>query len=157
MSLGSSHHSVYAVRTTSGRELDVAFIVEKRILEKIEKGEDSSVKAIFTTPDVKGFVFIETDKPEEVYKLISNIKYVKASRPLKIPVEEIIGVLKPKVEIEELSVGDEVEIIRGPFRGMKARVISVDKSKNVVTVNLLEAAFTIPVTIQATYVKKIKR
>jgi transcriptional antiterminator NusG len=40
---------------------------------------------------------------------------------------------------------------------MRARVVSIDKSKNVVTVNLLEAAFTIPVTIQITYVKKVKR
>ena len=157
MSSSSQRLSVYAIRTTSGREMDVAFIVERRVLEKIEKEGESGVRTIFIAPGVKGFVFIEVEKPEEIYKLISNIKYVKTARPLKIPVEEVMVMLKPKLEVEELNVGDEVEIVRGPFRGMRARVVSIDKSKNVVTVNLLEAAFTIPVTIQITYVKKVKR
>jgi len=37
---------------------------------------------------------------------------------------------------------------------MKARVVSIDKSKNILTVNLLEATFSIPVTIPINYVKK---
>lgn len=65
--------------------------------------------------------------------------------------------LKPKPVIEELNVGDVVEITRGPFRGMYARVSSIDKNKNMLTVNILEAAFTIPITIPGDYVRKTSK
>jgi transcriptional antiterminator NusG len=66
----------------------------------------------------------------------------------------MLSVMKPREVVEEINVGDVVEIVRGPFRGMKARVVSIDKSKNTLTVNLLEATFSIPVTIPISYVKK---
>lgn len=149
--------AVYAVRTTSGRELDVAFIVEHRVLEKVEKGETTGIKSIFVAPDVRGYIFIESTSLEEVYKVISNIKYVKAVRPLKVQPREVVEMLKPKLVEEEVNVGDEVEITRGPFRGMRAKVLSIDKSKGTVTINLLEVAFSIPITVQISYVKKVKR
>lgn len=146
--------SIFAVKTTSGRELDVAFIVERRVLEKLSKGEDPGVSSILVAPGVKGFVFVETTKPTELYKLISNIKYASSSRLLKVSLADILAMLKPKTLVEEISIGDEVEIARGPFRGMRARVVSIDKSKNTVTVNLLEATFSIPITIPISYIKK---
>ncbi|MEM2024907.1 MAG: transcription elongation factor Spt5, partial [Desulfurococcaceae archaeon] len=106
---------------------------------------------------VKGFVFVETLKPAELYKTLQNIKYASTSRPLKIPLQDFLNMLKPKEVVEEVAVGEEVEIMRGPFRGMRARVVSVDKSKNTLTVNLLEAAFSIPITISINYVKKVTR
>ncbi|MEM4481305.1 MAG: transcription elongation factor Spt5 [Desulfurococcaceae archaeon] len=149
--------SIFAVRTTSGRELDVALIIERRVLEKRGKGEDLGITGIVVAPGVKGFVFVETLKPAELYKTLQNIKYASTSRPLKIPLQDVLNMLKPKEVVEEVAVGEEVEIMRGPFRGMRARVVSVDKSKNTLTVNLLEAAFSIPITISINYVKKVTR
>lgn len=146
--------SVFAIKTASGRELDVAFIVERRVLDMISKGEAPGVTSILVAPGVKGFVFVETTKPSELYKLVSNIKYASTTRFLKVSLADILAMLKPKPIIEELNVGDEVEITRGPFRGMRARVVSIDKTKNTITVNLLEAAFSIPITIPTSYVKK---
>lgn len=146
--------SIYAVKTTAGRELDVALIVERRILEALSKGESTSVKSILVAPGVRGYVFVETSNPTELYRLLSNIKYASTQRILKIALSELIGTIKPREILEEINVGDVVEITRGPFRGMKARVVSIDKSKNILTVNLLEATFSIPVTIPINYVKK---
>lgn len=154
MNTGSSETSVFAIKTTSGRELDVAFIVERRVLEKIERGEEPGVISILVAPGVKGFVFLETTRPAYLYTLLSNIKYASTSRLLKVSMEDLLTMLKPKTLIEEIGIGDEVEITKGAFRGMRARVVSVDKSKNTLTVNLLEAAFTIPITIPISYVKK---
>ncbi len=156
MSAQTPQMGIYAIKTTSGRELDVALIIERRVLEKLEKGEEPHITSIFIAPGISGFVFIEARRAEDAYRLVSNIKYVKASRALKVSLEEAAQMLKPKLVVEELNVGDEVEIVRGPFRGMRARVVSIDKSKSAVTVNLLEAAFSIPVTIQISYVKKVK-
>ena len=153
--MSDTNRFIFAVKTTSGRELDVALIVERRVLELSEK-VDTGVMSIVVAPGIKGFVFIETRDPVNLPKLLQNVKYASSSRFLRVSLNEIVNTLKPKMAVEEISTGDEIEIMRGPFRGMKARVVSIDKSKNTLTVNLLESAFSIPITIPISYVKKAK-
>ncbi|MEM1628308.1 MAG: transcription elongation factor Spt5 [Desulfurococcaceae archaeon] len=157
MSQKETDTSIYVVRTTTGRELDVALIVERRVSEMSEKESTTGVKSISVIPGIRGFVFIETSKPSELYKLLSDMKYIKGSKFLKISINELLGMIKPKSTIEDLKVGDEVEIVRGPFKGMRARIVEINKDKNMVTVNILEATFTIPITIPGDYVKKTQR
>jgi len=145
---------VIAIRTTSGRELDVALIIERRVEERLSRGEDLGIKSILVIPGVKSFVFIETVKPSIIPALVSGVKYVKGSRYSKIPLSDISELIKPRAIAEEIGVGEEVEIVKGPFRGMKAVVVGVDKSKGTVTLNILEAAFSIPITVPVSYIKK---
>ena len=153
MSQATPKTEIVAIRTTGGRELDVALIVERRVVERLSMGEDLGVKSILVIPGVKSFVFIETTRPSIIPTLVSGIKYVKGSRYSKIPLSDISELIKPKAA-EEVSSGEEVEIVKGPFRGMKAVVVSVDKSKGTVTLNILEAAFSIPITVPISYIKK---
>ncbi|MBS7627447.1 KOW motif-containing protein, partial [Candidatus Bathyarchaeota archaeon] len=60
-----------------------------------------------------------------------------------------------KSPIEEIAVGDSVEITGGPFKSMRARVVAIDKQKGEATVELLEAAFTLPITIYADYLRRV--
>lgn len=46
-----------------------------------------------------------------------------------------------------------VEIIGGPFKGMKATVTRVDQDKEEATVILLDAPYQLPVTVDANYLK----
>jgi transcriptional antiterminator NusG len=55
--------------------------------------------------------------------------------------------------IEELDVEDTVEIVGGPFKGMKAKITRIDETKEEVTLELLEATFTLPITVHADYVR----
>ncbi|MCX8169815.1 MAG: transcription elongation factor Spt5, partial [Candidatus Methanomethyliaceae archaeon] len=52
---------------------------------------------------------------------------------------------------------DRVEIVSGPFKGMQAKVTRVDKAKGEVTLELLEATYTLPITIRAEQVKIISK
>ena len=58
--------------------------------------------------------------------------------------------------MEGLEEGALVEVVAGPFKGMQARVVRVDPSKEEVTVEILEAAFTLPITVHADYVRELK-
>ena len=58
--------------------------------------------------------------------------------------------------ITQLDLGDLVEIIGGPFRGMKAKITRVERTKEEVTIELLEVAFTLPITVHADYVKLVE-
>jgi transcriptional antiterminator NusG len=55
--------------------------------------------------------------------------------------------------MKTLQEGQQVEIISGPFKGEKAKITRVNQSKEEVTVELLEAAVKIPVTIKAENIK----
>jgi transcriptional antiterminator NusG len=49
-----------------------------------------------------------------------------------------------------------VEVIAGPFRGLKAKITHMDKVKEEVTIELLEEGFaTLPITVHADYVRRI--
>ena len=60
--------------------------------------------------------------------------------------------------IEELNTDNLVEIVGGPFRGLKAKITHIDKVKEEVTIELLEEGFaTLPITVHADYVKLAER
>ena len=61
-----------------------------------------------------------------------------------------------KIE-EEFKEGDIVEVISGPFRDMKARIMRVDKEKREVVIEFLDASFTLPVTISTDVLRLVKR
>ena len=50
-----------------------------------------------------------------------------------------------------------VEIIAGPFKGMKATVTRIDREKEEATVILLDASYQLPVTVDANYLKPIHK
>jgi len=62
-----------------------------------------------------------------------------------------------KSVVEELNVDDVVEIVSGPFKGMKAKITRIDKTKSEVTLELLEATFTLPITVHADYVRLVEK
>ena len=55
-----------------------------------------------------------------------------------ISAEALDRFIVTKPVIEDLKSGDSVEVISGPFRGLKARITNVDKLKEEVTIELLK-------------------
>lgn len=162
----------FAVRTTVGREIDVALIAETRIRNYNEEvmrrsgggGEELIVEekpieiySIVVAPGSRGYVYFEAPSTASIYKAIEGIKYVKSGRLVRVEKSELIRLIKPKPVIEMINVRDIVEIVKGPFRGMRAQVLSVDRNKNVVMLSILEAQFNVPITVPADYVKPVKK
>lgn len=147
----------YAIRTTTGRELDVALVMENRLHSFRRNNEDLGVVAIIIPPNIRGYIFVESSSLSGVYQLMSEIKYVKTTQPMNVSSEEMERIVKPKPVIELINEGDIVEIVRGPFRGMKAQVISINRSKNSVVLSILEASFAVPIEVPSEYVKPLKK
>ena len=63
---------------------------------------------------------------------------------------------KKKKEIN-MQKNDICEIISGPFKREKAKISRIDKQKEEVIVELLEAAVPIPITLKIDSVKVIRR
>ena len=56
-----------------------------------------------------------------------------------------------------IKKNDIAEIISGPFKREKCKVTRIDKAKEEVVVELLEAAVPIPITVKIDAIKVIRR
>ncbi len=144
--------AVFAVRTTAGQEKNVANLIEAKV-----KINDLQVKAVLVPEMLKGYIFIEADGPHSVEKSIAEVKHVRSRVPGVVTFPEVVRYILIKPVIEELDADDLVEVIGGPFKGMRAKITRVDKAKEDVTLELLEATFTLPITVHADYVKLVEK
>ncbi len=141
------------LRTTAGQEANVALM-----LESIAKGmKVKGLYAIVVPPDLKGYIVIEAEGLHVVHRIARDIKHVKGKAMGSLKREEVERLIKVKRPVEEVKPGDIVEIISGPFKGLKASVISVDVQKNVVTLNILEASYKMEATVPGDDIRVIKR
>ena len=139
---------LFAVKTTGGQEKMVAeFIANRASTRKLP------IYSIILLEDMKGYVFLETDNAQVASEAISGLKHVKGLVPGMIQYQDIEKFLVTKPIISELKVDDIVEIIAGPFKGMRAKINRIELARSEVTVVLLDAPYQLPVTIDANYLK----
>ncbi|MEM2780915.1 MAG: transcription elongation factor Spt5 [Candidatus Bathyarchaeia archaeon] len=143
---------IFAVRITTGQERNVAKLVAARI-----ELNGIPIKAILVPDTLRGYIFIEAEGPHLVEQAIAGIKHVKTRVPDFVDFSEIEKYIVRKPIIEELGENDIVEVTGGPFKGMRAKITRIDKAKEEVTLELLEATFTLPITVHADYVKLIEK
>jgi len=144
--------SVFAVRTTAGQEKNVADMIASRV-----ETTKLPIKAVLVPEMMKGYVFVEADGPHFVEQIIAGVKHVRSRVPGLITFPEVERYIVTKPIIEELGTDDVVEVVGGPFKGMRAKITRIDKSKEEVTLELLEATFTLPITVHADYVRLVER
>lgn len=144
--------SVFAVRTTAGQEKNVADLISARVATT-----DLPIKAILVPEALKGYVLIEAEGPHFVEKAIAGIKHVRSRIQGIVSFKEVEQYVIMKPVIDELDEQDLVEIVGGPFKGMRAKITRIDKAKEDVTLELLEATFTLPITVHADYVRLVEK
>ena len=148
--------SFFIVRTTAGRERQVAERLEK-LAEKEKKEEGISViKSILNPDTIKGYLFVEADSRDEVVQEVYGLSHVKGVIEKPIEFEEIKHFITAAPKPITLKEGDIVELITAPFKNEKARVKRVNKVKEEVVVELLEAAVPIPMTVSIDNVRLVQ-
>ncbi|MEJ5328096.1 MAG: transcription elongation factor Spt5 [Candidatus Bathyarchaeia archaeon] len=143
---------IFVVKTTTGQERNVARLVAAKV-----EMEHIPIKAILVPEALKGYVFVEADGPHFVEEAITGIRHVRSRIPGLVNFNEIERYIVRKPVLEDLNEDDVVEITGGPFKGMRAKITRLDKSKGEVTLELLEATFTLPITVHSDYVKLVER
>ncbi|MBN2126857.1 MAG: transcription elongation factor Spt5 [Candidatus Diapherotrites archaeon] len=144
---------IFTIRTTVNQESLVVDILSSKI-----KKEDLNVYSFCAIPGLKGYVLIEADNEMTVRRAISNTSHVKGRGIVggEVKIDELSKLLESKPLMKSIKVDMKVELISGPFKGEKAKVIRVNDMKEEVTVELLEAAVKIPVTIKAENIRILK-
>jgi len=143
---------IFVVKTTTGQERNVAKLIAARI-----KMNNIPIKAILVPETLRGYVFVEAEGPHFVEEAITGIRHVRSRVPGVVSFSEIERYIVRKPIIEELSENDVVEVTGGPFKGMRAKITRIDRAKAEVTLELLEATFTLPITVHSDYVKLVEK
>ena len=141
----------FAIRITGGQENVVANILQNRINSK-----RISLRSILILENFKGYVIVEAPDSNIAYDALYGVRHVRGQIRGDLPFSDIEKYLVKKPVVTELSIDDTVEVIAGPFKSMKAKIIRVDYEKQEATVVLLDSPYQIPVTVDANYLKKIK-
>ena len=145
---GNSH--LFAIRTTGGQEKIVMRLLEARI-----KMEKINIQSVLLLSDLKGYVVVEARDPPSMFNAIEGIRHVRGQLRGELTYNEIDKYLIKKSTVSELAVENTVEIIAGPFKGMRATVTRIDQEKEEATVVLLDASYQLPVTVDANYLKLV--
>ncbi len=143
---------IFALRTTANREEQVlAFVASNAARKKIP------ITAAIAPHGMRGYIFIEAPDMSAAEQAAFGIPYAKGILPSEIQYKEIEHMLEQVKKDVNIQKNDIVEIISGPFKRENAKVSRIDKTKEEVVVELLEAAVPIPITLKLDAVKVIRR
>ncbi len=141
---------IFTIRTTVGQEK----VVIDMLYNKAKK-EDIEIYSLVEMADLKGYILIEADSVKSAEILIHNVSQIKGGKvvPGNINIKEIAGVLESRPLMSSIKQGQTVEIIMGPFKGSRAKVMRVNVAKEEVVIELYDATVKIPITIKAENIK----
>ncbi len=123
------------------------------LLETRSKMNKINIQSVLLVDNLKGYVVVEALDPNAAYQAIEGVRHIRGQLRGELEFQDIEGYLIKKSTVTQLAVDKAVEIIGGPFKGMKATVTRIDHEKEEATVVLLDASYQLPVTVDANYLK----
>jgi transcription termination/antitermination protein NusG len=143
---------LFALRTTANREDQVMDFITSNVTKK-----KLNVFVIVRPHGMRGYIFIEAAARLDAEQAAHNIPYARGILPKEIQYSEIEHMLEQVKKEVNIRKNDIVEIISGPFKRETAKISRIDKQKEEVVVELVEAAVPIPITLKMDAVKVIRR
>jgi transcription termination/antitermination protein NusG len=143
---------IYALRTTANREEQVmSFVTSNASRKKME------VYSVIKPHGMRGYIFIEAGTRADAEQAAFGVPYARGLLPNIIQYKEIEHMLEQVKKELNIQKNDIAEIISGPFKREKCKITRIDKTKEEVVVELLEAAVPIPLTLKMDAIKVIRR
>lgn len=148
----SPNHEYYIVRTASGKEDKFMDAANKLLSKK----EDHGIYAMFRPESVKGYVFVEA---ENITKVVDSIREIPNNKGvIRKPVDfsELEKYFEKEGEQIMVNERDIVEIISGPFKGDRAKVVRIVPGKDEIIIEPLNMAVPIPITLSLDDIRVIE-
>ena len=143
---------IFALRVTANREDQVAdFLTSNATRKKLP------VYAVIRAHGMRGYIFVEAADKTSADQAAFGVPYARGILGAPVDYKEIEHMLEQVKKEVNIRKNDIAEIISGPFKREKCKITRVDKQKEEVVVELLEAAVPIPITVKMDAVKVIRR
>lgn len=143
---------LFALRVTANREDQVmSFVASNVARKKIE------VYSVIKPHGMRGYIFVEAMTRGDAEQAAYGVPYARGILPNEINYKEIEHMLEQVKKEVNMQKNDIAEIISGPFKREKCKITRIDKAKEEVVVELLDAAVPIPITLKMDAIKVIRR
>jgi transcriptional antiterminator NusG len=139
----SEQHEFYVIRTALGKEDKFMDALAKALSRKEEHG----IYAVFRPEAVKGYVFAEVESQTKLVDSVRGIPNNKGVIRTPVSFTDLEKYFEKGAEQIIVSERDIVEIIAGPFKGDRAKVVRVVPGKEEVIVEPVNMAVPIPITM----------
>jgi transcription termination/antitermination protein NusG len=149
-----SNNSIYALKTSAGQERNVA-----RLLARKVKNSGIGICSILVPESLKGYILVESSTKIDMQNPDIKVPHLRGvvEGANSITFDEVKKFLKPEPIISSIQKGSIVELVSGPFKGERAKVVRIDESREEVVLELIEAAVPIPVTVKADQIRIIQK
>ena len=138
---------IYTIRTTVGRERTVLDSIDAKL-----KIRNPGIKAILSPSELKGYLFIEGSE-EDIHTAIQGIPHIKGIINKPIDIKDLSNFYSQEAKEIKFKEGDIVEVVGGPFKREKAKIVRIDETKREAKIELVESAVPIPITIKLDLLK----
>jgi len=149
---GLKENSIFALRTTANREDQVMDFISSNAAKK-----KLPVYAIIRPHGMRGYIFLEAPTKIDAETAAQGIPYARGILPAPVEYREMAHMLEVVKQEVNIQKNDIAEIISGPFKREKCKITRIDKQKEEVIVELLEAAVPIPITLKMDAIRVIRR
>jgi len=139
---------IFTVRTTVGRERTAVDAIDAKL-----KNNHMGIQAILNPAEIKGYVFIEGSNEEEIKDALHGVPHVRGIIPKEVAIDDLKNFFIEKSVEMKFKECDIVEIVGGPFKKSKAKIIRLDEAKREARIELIDAAVPIPITIKMELLK----
>ena len=150
-----TNSSIYALKTSAGQERNVARLLAR----KARTIDGIGISSILVPESLKGYILVESSTKIDLRNPDLKVQHLRGvvEGNVGITFEEVKRFLKPEPIISSIQKGSIVELISGPFKGERAKVVRIDESREEVVLELREAAVPIPVTVNADQIRRIQK
>ena len=153
----TEENDFFIVKVALGKEDKVMMNLSK-IIKKKELTDNFF--SIFKPDRVDGYLFVECLENEtNITRLKDILREIPNTRgiiktPLKF--DGISKYFKKESQVIEVNEKDVVEMIAGPFKGERARVVRINLSKDEVIIEPLNMPVAVPITLSMEDIRVIK-
>lgn len=143
---------IFALRVTANREDQVMSFVPSNVIRK-----KINVYSVIRPHGMRGYIFLEAETKADAEQAAYGVPYARGILPNEINYKEIEHMLEQVKKEVNIQKNDVAEIISGPFKREKCKITRIDKLKEEVVVELLDAPVPIPITLKLDTIKVIRR
>ena len=142
--------AIFIYRVTAGQERVVMEMMSKRVKSDATLG----IWSLVHFEDLRGYMVVEAADALAARQAGLKIPHIKGVLDKPTTISELDALLASSKPVSaRVAKNDIVELISGPFKGERAKVIRIDENKDELTVELTEVAVPIPVTIKANTIR----
>lgn len=148
----TTNQEYYVIRTLVGKEDKFIQAVEKMLSTK----EDHGIYSVFRPESVKGYLFVEGESLTKIVDSLRGIPNNKGIIKSPVPFQELEKYFEKNGEQIIVNERDTVEIISGPFKGDRAKVVRIVPGKEEVIVEPINMTVPIPITMSLDDIRVIE-